>query len=194
MLYHGTTQLNARCIETEGFHAPMLNILNIERNKSNWNKSIGSLGYGLYTFENDPKLAYDFASKFDPENPVVFEIPDIIPEDNLLDLTDPDTNFKFRKFCEEIHNAKHGEQIYSHVRHSKKVKSYASIMIELFIKFLENKYNLTTLGVKRWTETDLPGINYGIGANGIEVTIRDAQLIDMDKVKILGKEDIYGSK
>lgn len=47
--------------------------------------------------------------------------------------------------------------------------------------------------VKRWTETDLPGVNYGIGANGVEVTIRNAQLINMNKVKILRKEEIYGS-
>lgn len=193
MLYHGTTQLNARRIEKDGFHVPMLNILNVERNEREWNKSIGSLGYGLYTFENDPKLAYEFASKFDPENPVVFELPNVIPENNLLDLTIPENNLLFRKFCEDEHNSKHGERIYNHVRHSRKVKSYAGIMTELFIGLLKNKYNLTTLGVKRWTETDLPGVNYGIGANGVEVTIRNAQLINMNKVKILRKEEIYGS-
>jgi hypothetical protein len=193
VLYHGTTQLNARRIEKDGFHVPMLDILNVERNKRNWNKSIGSLGYGLYTFENDPQLAYEFASKFDPKNPVVFELPNIIPEKNLLDLTDPDTNLLFRKFCEDERNSKHGERIYDHVRHRGKVKSYAGVMTELFIIFLKKKYKITTLGVKRWTETDLPGVRYGVGANGIEVTVRNAQLINMGKINILRREDIYGS-
>lgn len=66
-------------------------------------------------------------------------------------------------------------------------------MTELFIIFLKKKYKITTLGVKRWTETDLPGVRYGVGANGIEVTVRNAQLINMGKINILRREDIYGS-
>ncbi|MCT3602850.1 hypothetical protein EFS28_03470 [Lactobacillus acidophilus] len=192
MLYHGTSHLIAEKIEKDGFCVPILDILQVERNKKYWNRSIGSLGYGLYTFLNDPALAYQFALKVDSKSPIVFELPDVIPENKLLDLTDEHTNQLFREFCES--NSKHGERIYKYVRKSRKVKSYAGIMIELYILFLERRYHVEILGVKRWTETDLPNIKYGIGANGIEVTIRDFSLIDMDKVKILRKEDFYGSK
>lgn len=193
-LYHGTTKINGGKIKKEGFHVNLLDIVVVERDRRYWNRSIGTLGYGLYTFKDDPQLAYDFASKFDSEDPVVFKIPNVIPKNNLLDLTDFQVNKRFKKFCQFQRNSEHGERIYKHVKHNCKVKSYAGIMTELFILFLKIKYNKRVLGVERWTETDLPNVRYGMGTNGIEVTIRDAKLIKRNEVKELGKEDIYGSK
>ena len=53
MLYHGTTKSNADSIKKEGFNIEIPSIVEVERNRKYQNKTIGSLGYGLYTFENN---------------------------------------------------------------------------------------------------------------------------------------------
>lgn len=189
MLYHGTTNDNAMKIRNNGFNINVPNILMVERNANYWNKSIGSLGYGLYTFENNYDLAYKFASKYDLQHPTVFEINIQFPDNSLLDLTQSEMNNLFNKFCSFQNNTDHGERIYKHVRKNRKVKSYAGIMIELFILFVQQKYKYKILGVRRWEETILPGLKYPIGPNAVEVTIRDASLISNANFKIVRKED-----
>ena len=98
-------------------------------------------------------------------------------------------NNLFNKFCSIQNNTKHGEMIYNQIRKTKKVNTYAGIMIELFILFLQRKYKFKILGVKRWEETFLPGIRYSIGPNAIEVTIRDTKLVSKSNFKIVRKEN-----
>lgn len=193
MLYHGTTKLNADSIKKQGFNIIVPSIVEVERNQRYKNKAIGSLGYGLYTFENNAQLAYEFASKYDAVNPIVFEINVEFPENSLLDLTQEDINAKFNEFCRIQSNTKHGEMIYNQIRKTRKVNIYAGIMIELFILFLQNKFKVKILGVKRWEETFLPGAKYSIGPNAIEVTIRNSNLVSKNNFKVLRKENIYES-
>lgn len=190
MLYHGTTKLNADSIKEEGFNITVPSIVEVERNQRYKNKTIGSLGYGLYTFENNARLAYEFASKYDKVDPIVFEISVEFPENSLLDLTQENMNTMFNKFCRIQSNTKHGEMIYNQIRKTRKVNVYAGIMIELFILFLQKKFKVKILGVKRWEETFLPGTKYSIGPNAIEVTIRSSNLVSKNNFKVLRKENL----
>lgn len=190
--YHGTANINAQnIIKSQRFRSDLQIIDSIlwEGNRRKI-KIPGSLGYGTYTFVNDPQLALMFAKK-ENKNPVVLQVfIKTVDDDNLLDLTEADSQKQFQKFAGYLRNSQKAQEIFkAFIKRSKKsnVDSrnieddnsprdvYAGIMTELFIAFLKKK-GCRVKYVKKRTETLLPPNGYGyqrLGLpNGTEFTIR----------------------
>lgn len=191
--YHGTANVNAqKIIKSQRFRSDLQIIDSIlwEGNRQKI-KIPGSLGYGTYTFVNDPKLALMFAKK-ENEDPVVLQVfIKTVDDDNLLDLTEADSQEQFQKFSGYLRNSQKAQEIFKAFTFKRRKKSnidshnveddnsprdvYAGIMTELFIAFLK-KEGCRVKYVKKHTETLLPPNGYGyqrLGLpNGTEFTIR----------------------
>lgn len=180
--YHGTANINAqKIIKTQHFNSTLFIINSIlwegRRQKV---KVPGSLGYGVYTFIDDPKQALMFAKKENKE-PVVLQVfLKTVDEKNILDLTEKNTIKKFQKFASYAKRVEDAKKIFKAFKANKKIIGssqdvYAGIMTELFIAFLKRN-DCYIKYVKKRTETLLPPNGSGyqrLGLfNGTEFTIR----------------------
>ena len=178
-LYHGTTTSNAQKILKSGkFHSNLHVIESIlyegERKKF---EIPGSLGYGTYTFVDDPSMALRFINKFDMDNQVLQVDVDIENPDSILDFTNPDHRKQFRIFSQNSRNVQKANNIFNAIPGGSngKIDLFAGIMTEMFIVYLR-KNGICIRFVKKQTETFLPPFNnsyqrLGI-PNGTEFTIR----------------------
>lgn len=126
------------------------------------------------------------------EDPVVLQVfIKTVDDDNLLDLTEADSQEQFQKFSGYLRNSQKAQEIFKAFTFKRRKKSnidshnveddnsprdvYAGIMTELFIAFLKKK-GCRVKYVKKHTETLLPPNGYGyqrLGLpNGTEFTIR----------------------
>ncbi|MBD8086314.1 hypothetical protein HUK45_08795 [Limosilactobacillus sp. c9Ua_26_M] len=110
-LYHGTTTSNAKEILKSGrFHSNLHIIESIlyegERKKF---EIPGSLGYGTYTFVDDPSMALRFINKFGMDSQVLQVDVDIENSDSILDFTNPDHRKQFRIFSQNSRNVQKGQ-------------------------------------------------------------------------------------
>lgn len=178
-LYHGTTATNARKILEFGkFNSNLQSIDSILYNGRRGRTKIpGSLGYGVYTFLDDPLLAKRFISKFSNDIMVIRVDVDVKNKDSILDFTNFNHQKQFRKFSENTHNVEKASNIFKAIPNKSNSKKdlFAGIMTELFIVFLRKK-GVYIRFVKKQTETFLPPLDssyqrLGI-PNGTEFTIR----------------------
>lgn len=178
-LYHGTTTSNAqKILESGKFHSNLHIIESILYEGQRRKLEIpGSLGYGTYTFMNDPMMALHFIRKFDTDGQVLQVNVDIENADNILDFTNPNHRKQFRIFSQNSQNAKKANDIFKAMpnRANGKIDLFAGIMTELFIGYLRRN-GICIRFVKKQTETFLPPFNnsyqrLGI-PNGTEFTIR----------------------
>lgn len=190
--YHGTANINAyKIIKNQHFKNPSYNVDAIlwegTRQKI---KVPGSLGYGIYTFIDNPNLALEFARK-ENEEPVVLEVSlKNINKTNLLDLTKKEHINQFQKFASYGKKAEKAQEIFNAFKDQHKIIGtsqdvYAGIMTELFIAFLK-KEKFIVRYVKKHTETLLPPNGNGyqrLGLfNGTEFTIRYPD-VDVTEIK-----------
>lgn len=178
-LYHGTTTSNAQKILKAGkFHSDLHGIESIlyegQRKKF---KIPGSLGYGIYTFVDNPSMALRFINKFDMDNQVLQVNVDIENPVNILDFTNPNHQEQFRMFSQNLRNVQKANDIFNAIpgKSNGKIDLFAGIMTELFIVYLR-KNGIYIRFVKKQTETFLPPFKnsyqrLGI-PNGTEFTIR----------------------
>lgn len=178
-LYHGTTTSNAQRILKSGKFYSNLHVIEsilYEGQRSRF-KAPGSLGYGTYTFMDDPDIALNFIHKFDADVRVLQIGVNIENPDDVLDFTNPKHQEQFRIFSQNTWNVQKANDIFHAIPGSAngKVDLFAGIMTELFIAYLR-KNGICTRFVKKQTETFLPPFNnsyqrLGI-PNGTEFTIR----------------------
>lgn len=178
-LYHGTTVSNAQKILKSGkFHSNLHTIESILYNGQRKRFSVpGSLGYGTYTFVDDPNIALHFISKFGVDNQVLQVDVDIKNHNSILDFTNPLHQEQFRRFSQISQNVSKANDIFRVMpgKSDGKVDLFAGIMTELFIGYLR-KNGIYIRFVKKQTETFLPPLTNSyqrLGVpNGTEFTIR----------------------
>ena len=144
---------------------------------------IGSLGYGFYTFLDDYKLSYDFEKKFIHEahdRVVVFELDVEVSEDNLLVLDGENYDSKqFRKWLAlpEIQKSIKFYKEKRKINNTGKQNSLDGILIELYCSLLAEVWGTKIEVVKAPTHTSIDGMKVSGIMNGIEVLIKDPEVI-----------------
>ena len=136
-------------------------------------KKPGSLGYGLYTFQDDLQLAKKFADKSFNGKGTVLKIDVNVQRDEMLDLTKSEEINKFRHILESGKNTENAKRIFDKLK-SRDLKQdvYAGVATELVIGFAKSKGEIINF-VRKRTETHFDKYKYRLGIpNGIEVTIR----------------------
>lgn len=144
---------------------------------------IGSLGSGFYTFLDDYELAYDFARKFIYETSdrvVVFELDIDVSENNLLILDgENDDSKKFRKWLalpevQKIVKFYHEKQ---KINNTGKQNNLDGIIIELYCSVLAETGGAKIEVIKAPTHTSIDGMKVSGIMNGVEVLIKDPEVI-----------------
>ncbi|MDE6946933.1 MAG: hypothetical protein K2P14_07115 [Anaeroplasmataceae bacterium] len=181
MLYHGTDRKNAKNIIEKGFNTTVPAIQEILYQSDNKGRRIkipGSLGYGVYTFQDSYSMAKSFSKKFSKDVCVLkIEISDEA-NNNILDLTKDRVKEEFSHFARIAESVKNADQLYSVFKKygSAKMDLYAGIMTELYILFLTTKKKRKIRCVRKRTETLLPPLcrvhQRLCIDNGTEFTIR----------------------
>lgn len=178
-LYHGTVASNAQNILKSGRFFNNLQIIESvlyggQRKKI---KVPGSLGYGIYTFVDDPSMALNFIKKFNDDVQVLQIEVDVKDTNSILDFTNVKHQEQFRKFSQNAQNVEKANRIFKAMpnKSNGKVDLFAGIMTELFIVYLRN-CGICIRFVKKQTETFLPPFEnfyqrLGI-PNSTEFTIR----------------------
>lgn len=178
-LYHATSHVNAEKILKNGFIIP----------KNDWGhfyggtlkKQPGSLGYGMYGFLDDKRLAGEFwtsiasySEKYD-----IIKIEAKYDTDKCLDLMRNLTDMRFfREFLREAGNAKQIQNLQQRFHNTPKQHAFDGALIEYYIvrtqkrKWFKSVHcvrSATTSNVYNNIDTLLP--------NGIEYCIRNAEII-----------------
>lgn len=182
-LYHGTRFESARDFKIRGAKAiriPKLTQRQIKDANFNRYVTIGSLGIGFYTFLDDPELAYAFIQKFSKgKKVIVFELEAEVSEDNLLVLdynTEDMKRFNTWIKMPEVQNSINFYEKHKIINGSKQ-KSLDGILIELYCRQISEVNKINIDAVEEPTHTSIDGINNSGIINGIEVLIRNKEII-----------------
>lgn len=180
-LYHGTRFETARDFKIRGAEAVRIPKLTQRQIKdANFNKyvTIGSLGIGFYTFLDNPDLAYAFVQKFS-NDVVVFELEIEISEDNLLILeynTEDMNRFNAWIKMPEVQRSINFYEKHKIVNGSKQ-KSLDGILIELYCRQISEINKINIDAVEKPTHTSIDGISNSDIINGMEVLIKNKEII-----------------
>lgn len=182
-LYHGTRFETARDFKLKGAQAIKIPKLTQRQIKdANFNKSVtvGSLGIGFYTFLDDPGLAYAFIQKFsNGKGVVVFELEIEVAEDNLLILeynTEDMNRFNAWIKMPEVQKSINFYEKHKILNGSKQ-KSLDGILIELYCRQISEINKINIDAVEKPTHTSIDGISNSDIINGMEVLIKNKEII-----------------
>jgi len=182
-LYHGTRFESAREFKLKGAKAIRIPKLTQRQIKdANFDKyvTIGSLGIGFYTFLDNPDLAYAFIQKFsNGKRVIVFELEIEVLEENMLVLEYNTEDMKRFNTWIKLPEVQDSIKFYKKqkILNSSKQKSLDGILIELYCRQVSeiNKTNIDA--VEAPTHTSIDGISNSGIINGIEVLIRNKEII-----------------
>lgn len=189
--YHGTNKQNANKILSVNFSIKLPVMMNNLYNPHNHEKVPGSLGFGLYTFIDNPSLAKDFSIRFNHTNWTVVEIQTEINHNELLDLDNSHNQTNYHEFKNKVRQqielvAQHN---YQRAVSSRKQSVLDGITIELYIMAIK-KQQISINAVKMKTYTTTLKTNWvSIVPNGIELCIRNINLIQTKRQHLPVKGD-----
>lgn len=185
-LFHGTNLKGSIPLKRYGKNAiKKITYTSKQIEYGNIKKQPGSLGYGFYTFFDNPKVAYDFAHKFisyiDCKDRVfVFELYIEILDENLLVLdgeSEDSKNFNMWLQTNKVQKMiKAYKKKYVNAKNNKQ-KSLDGILIEMYCLVLK-KNNINVFAIKAPTRTNIDNeVPYSGVLNGVEILIKDPQII-----------------
>ncbi|MCP9305697.1 hypothetical protein [Lacticaseibacillus paracasei] len=150
----------------------------------------GSLGFGFYTFLEDPNAARRFAEKFSKET-IVFEIDANFNEDTTLRLDcDPEDISRFTKFLNDQSFAKDIKYLEKKYKNGPFQKSLDGALVELYcILSKEGRIaNFQVVCSSTTSNIGLSVLNSSI-PNGIEACIKDKAVIISDEFRIVHEDE-----
>lgn len=185
-LYHGTDFVGSKDLKVNKEKAIKPDTYTTKQIKNHdiKGKEPGSLGYGFYTFLDDPKIAYKFANKFLSDekynHTVVFELEADVLSDNLLVLDGISEDSK------RLNQWLHGSKVKKIVDYLAKKysnqgpqKSLDGAMIELYCLTLKEKHLAKIKAVQAPTHTYIKDdvLHESSILNGVEVLIKDPSIV-----------------
>lgn len=193
-LYHGTNFVGSKNLKVKKEKAINPDVYTTKQIKNHdvKDKEPGSLGYGFYTFLDNPQLAYEFADKFlsaeKGNHTVVFKLDADVSSENLLVLDGVSEDSK--RLNQWLHRPKvkkivgHLAEKYSN--HGPQ-KSLDGAMIELYCLTLKESNLAKIKAVQAPTHTYIKDdiLEESNILNGIEVLIKDPSVVKT------GTFDIY---
>jgi hypothetical protein len=149
-------------------------------------RSIGSLGYGFYTFLEDPDLARVFAEKFaDPGHVLVLELLIKLDTDTTLRFDSSFEDMKrFREFLNDPQYCKDIGYLREKYSNTKFQKSLDGALLELYCALLEEGKIANIQAICMPTVSGV-GVKDATVPNGIEVLIKDLDVIVSDNFTVV---------
>lgn len=186
---HGTAKSNALAIKKSGFRDscfPTFSSKQIFNGNTN-NKLPGTLGYGVYAFQDNYELAHDFITESNTPDPCVLEFSIKFDEDKavIIDGKSPETKIynDWVKGEKVQKNLKHLREKYSN--NPSKQHALDGAVMELFVLELLETNNLDTVDcVAGPTHTYTKEQGDLLTINGYEISIRNNDIIKYDTMKI----------
>lgn len=189
-LYHGTRFESARDFKLRGakaVHIPKLTQKQIKDANFREYVTIGSLGIGFYTFLDNPDLACAFIQKFsNGKMAVIFELEAEVLEDNLLVLEYNTEDLKRFNTWIRMPEVQNSIEFYkkNKIMNGSKQKSLDGILIELYCRQISEANKISIDAVEAPTHTSIDGISNSGIINGVEVLIRNKEVIIEDTFKV----------
>jgi len=184
-LYHGTTKQNADHISQNGFDAiylPNFGTINI----GNAKRKPGSLGYGLYSFVGDSRLALKFAQNFGSDVKGVVHFKVSFSEDYLLDLNDPEDVMYFNEWVNDDRRSKTLKRLRDKYSNRGNQKSLDCAIIEAYIWDMKKKRLLDKVdAISMTTHTHIKGEILDMSAipNGTEFCVRNLDVVNEGSIE-----------
>lgn len=150
-------------------------------------KKPGTLGFGLYAFENDESLAESFGERMMSDYRVIsFKIS--CPDDVFFDFNDSDDIEVFHAFLKGK-EVKHVLKVFKkNFNNHGPQKELQGALVEFFISQMVSKKLYSSIKCVRITTATAEGELVDV-MNGIEVCIRSTSIIDDTSICLAMKED-----
>ncbi|WP_056978165.1 hypothetical protein [Lentilactobacillus senioris] len=186
-LYHGTYEENANKIREKGFDAIYFpNVGQINMGKTP--KDPGSLGYGLYCFENSRENAFEFAKGFHTDSAQVIYFNFVSNNDYILDLRDSEDLKLFNEWINDDKRSRLFNELRKKYSNNGHQKSLDGAILELYIYDLVKRFKYVTKldAVVANTHTYFNDSASKITTfpNGVEVCIRNLDGIDLESLNV----------
>lgn len=186
---HGTAKSNALAIKKSGFRDSCFPKFSSRQifNRDTDNKLPGTLGYGVYVFQDNYKLAYDFITTSGTSKPCVLEFDIEFDEDRVIIMDGKSAETK------AYNDWVKGERVQKGLKHLRKKysndpsKQHAldGAVMELFVSGLLETKSLDTVDcIAGPTHTNTKEQSDLLTINGYEISIRNNDIIEYDTMKI----------
>ncbi|MDG4978462.1 hypothetical protein [Lactococcus lactis] len=180
--YHGTNEQGSIRIMEGGYKRIPSIRDEIDKCKQKEHYKIpGSLGYGLYTFLDDPVLALEFSKKFNDDNVKVLKFEfDELDDEYIFDLTQTKYIKIFKNHCKS--SRKLIEKMITGTKlgtNDKKQHTFDGILLEMFFDNLKGIKTVKAVKMATYThlDEDEDSSYTSYAPNGVEFTVRDQSII-----------------